>query len=701
MISDVFRKHKTYIFWVMLALLIVPFVMWGGNYGGAFGRNQYPGDGTGPIAQVGDQFISSEEYRQYLNSEIQRRIQTGQPATSEDLYRDGTAQKILDELVKSALVRREADKVNLRFDRQYLVELLKESNEFKNEKGAFDPQLWNDAVNEERDWNAVYETVRRQVQQQLFGERVLASARVLESDLKKQFEDEYTKFQLKYVAIDPKIDPTPEQIQAQYDKDPAAYQTPEQRKAEFVAVSLDPPRPAVLDEMLQKARGGADFAELAKQYSVSNTAQQGGTLQWIPADETLPPYRKVLADLKVGDVSEPVEAPSGYYIYKVEEERTNPETTKREVNAREILIRPQLTAEDRASREAQAQQLAAKAKETGDLQAAATAAGLPLQAASAFSIDSPAIENIPPQDVRPFRTGLAMIPQDAVSEIITGSKNLYVAKVLEVTPAVVQPLEAVRDRVVQDATESIRKSEDYTQQVAQLVDDIKTRAKSLADILVLHPELQAEIKQTGEFSVKDYNYSEGPLWNPRDVVQAVRSQAPDTLVGPLKDYLEKPHFVALVKQTPPDEKAWSEEFPKEKEALRASAIRTQQTRRFEDYVLDLYERAMQEVPVRTDPVALARALGIYEEGPTGETGAAGTTAPAPTPEATPGDSAATPAPLSPEGETVNTESASPPDAGGEPTPALPETTTPSADTTPQAAPGSDTQTATPPPSTSN
>ena len=63
---------------------------------------------------------------------------------------------------------------------------------------------------------------------------------------------------------------------------------------------------------------GADFAELAKEYSVDiNTKEEGGELGEFGKNETLPAFEEAVFALEPGDISKPVLTDLGYHIIKL------------------------------------------------------------------------------------------------------------------------------------------------------------------------------------------------------------------------------------------------------------------------------------------------------------------------------------------------------------------------------------------------
>jgi len=75
---------------------------------------------------------------------------------------------------------------------------------------------------------------------------------------------------------------------------------------------------AKADSLCLVIAGGADFAEVAKQFSEDpGSAKQGGKLPYVPATSFVKEYGDAAYALKVGEVSAPVQSAFGYHIIKL------------------------------------------------------------------------------------------------------------------------------------------------------------------------------------------------------------------------------------------------------------------------------------------------------------------------------------------------------------------------------------------------
>jgi hypothetical protein len=106
---------------------------------------------------------------------------------------------------------------------------------------------------------------------------------------------------------------------------------------------------AKIEELLERARAGEDFTELAKEYSEGPSAHRGGDLGFHPRESIDPDFEKVVFDLQVGEISDVFRTRYGYHIAKLEERRMRTfddmkdklkvslETSKRSTLSREFM----------------------------------------------------------------------------------------------------------------------------------------------------------------------------------------------------------------------------------------------------------------------------------------------------------------------------------------------------------------------------
>jgi len=93
-------------------------------------------------------------------------------------------------------------------------------------------------------------------------------------------------------------------------------------------------------DVYKRASAGEDFAKLAVAYSNSQTALEGGSLGWRKGTELPTFLADQVVDLKPGQVSQPVRAPTGFHIVKLNDVRgQSKQVVVDQVHTRHILMR--------------------------------------------------------------------------------------------------------------------------------------------------------------------------------------------------------------------------------------------------------------------------------------------------------------------------------------------------------------------------
>ncbi|MCF6284074.1 MAG: SurA N-terminal domain-containing protein [Candidatus Hydrogenedentes bacterium] len=584
-----------------------------------------PGNANGDIelASVGGVSIMASEFRRNLSTAARRQAaRGGETPTFKELEEQGVAGEIFEQMLTSALISSLEAKRGFRVEQSFLEDRLKEDPMFQDDAGNFNGARYNSWVkaNQRADWEVIYGSIAEQVSREVFmGGKLAAANRILDRDVEQQLIDQTSKIQMEYLKVEPPAVPTEAEIQAQYDKDGGeGYRKPQTYTVDYVAISLKPEGPSdKVKEILAKAKAGDDFAKLADENSDLAT-KNGGDLGWLEEREIELDYRKPLFALAVGGVSEPVKGPGGYYIYKVEEERINEETEKREVKARHIYIKVELSDLERADLEIKANALAEKTRETKDRRAAAAELGLPVATATGFSVLSTEIDGIPKVDAFQFRRGVDEEanrkddkgePAEAEFNVITGRDNLYVVQLVgDPTPGDIPPLSDIRDQVIDDATAAKRGSEEYKKLVTEYADKIVAQAKTLDEVKTMFPELNAQIKETRPFAKSEYLFQDQIYLQTPQIFDTLDGKEENVLAGPLTDFLGGTYFIALTNREEPteeDKATWDEDGKALRDRMLASA-------RFElttDYMADLSMRYLKaDSP---EPVNISLDLEIY------------------------------------------------------------------------------------------
>jgi peptidyl-prolyl cis-trans isomerase SurA len=83
----------------------------------------------------------------------------------------------------------------------------------------------------------------------------------------------------------------------------------------------------------------AKFEELARLFSNDGSAAKGGDLGWLYPGDTMPEFEAAMNNLKIGEVSQPVETSFGIHLIEVLERKSDDVSKERERNNARQAIR--------------------------------------------------------------------------------------------------------------------------------------------------------------------------------------------------------------------------------------------------------------------------------------------------------------------------------------------------------------------------
>jgi peptidyl-prolyl cis-trans isomerase SurA len=94
-----------------------------------------------------------------------------------------------------------------------------------------------------------------------------------------------------------------------------------------------------IDSLRERLVNGADFAELARQYSQDGSAAKGGDLGWVNPGDTVPEFEQAMNALKDGELSAVVQSPFGMHLIQVIERRQRDVSEERQRAAARQALR--------------------------------------------------------------------------------------------------------------------------------------------------------------------------------------------------------------------------------------------------------------------------------------------------------------------------------------------------------------------------
>ncbi|MCR4302425.1 MAG: SurA N-terminal domain-containing protein [Sulfuricaulis sp.] len=376
MLSAIREKTQGIIATFIVALIAIPFALWGVN-------SYFDSGGQINVAKVNGIDITQNEYR----NEIDRLRGRVEPKT---LDNPQFKLSLLNNLIDHTLIIRDAEHQGYRVGNAQLAEIIRNQSNFQRD-GKFDAGLYESLLRREgmnpkqfearvRDEilvthlqagisesrvitrSEMAEIARllsqmREVAYVVIGtESLIARVTVTPEDIEQYYSEHSEMFlipeqvRVEYLRLsaadhNQSYRPTEEELNRAYAEEAARYVTPEKHRASHILIIL----PAQAGEektkealariqgIAKQARSGSDFTGLAKKLSEdTTTASQGGDLGEIRRGVLPKELEDAVYALKPGEVSQPVRSTYGYHLVKLTKHA--PEKRKPLADVRQELV---------------------------------------------------------------------------------------------------------------------------------------------------------------------------------------------------------------------------------------------------------------------------------------------------------------------------------------------------------------------------
>lgn len=364
-----FRRRDTLVRWFMGGLLMLICLMLVVTLIPGLTSSSMGEDDT-TLGKVDGEAISGVD--------VQRRFQQMSrgrniPASLLGLY----APQILEQMMTDRAVLYEARRLGLRVTEAELAESLR-TNAMLYPGGQFiGAQRYRDLV--ETQLNMTVPQFEEMMRDQLLVEKlrrlVTDGITVGDAELDRDYRRSNDKVKVDYVYLKTtdftgQVHPTEAELQAHYQKNKASYRIQEKRSLKYVYLNPEQVKEAIevsdaeirrfyeqnrdsyrgqervqaahillktvdkspedvkqaekkINDLLAKARAGADFGELAKQNSEDVvTAGKGGDLGWVVRGQMVPEFEKVAFATEAGKISDAAKTQYGFHIVKVTAKET-------------------------------------------------------------------------------------------------------------------------------------------------------------------------------------------------------------------------------------------------------------------------------------------------------------------------------------------------------------------------------------------
>jgi peptidyl-prolyl cis-trans isomerase D len=429
------------------------------------------------------------------------------------------------------------------------------------------------------------------------------SVSVSDAEIASHFEGNKEQYRIpekrkvKYALIDidailQRTTVTPQDVQRHYEDNRQQFSTPEQMQASHILLKTEGKDDAAVkkqaEELLEKVKGGADFAALAKKVSEDPVSgAKGGDLGFFSREAMVKEFSDAAFALKPGEISGLVKSQFGYHIIKAGEKK--PATTST-VDA----VRPQIEdtlKRERAAKESEriAAELAGKMPKPADLDTVAKARGLTVGESGFFAQTDQSIAGL---GMSPMAISRAFELKDGeVSEAVQTSSGMAFLTVTGKEDSRVPALDEVKARVRDDL------------QKKKAIEVARQKASGLA----------AQLK-TGDFSAAAK--AAGLEAKPTDLI-ARGAPIPDVGMSPaidaaafalpeggVSDVITTDNGAVIVKVV--EKKApTADEIKTGRESVKSELLNQQRQRFYGSYMA----KARERMTIRSNPQVVAQVVG--------------------------------------------------------------------------------------------
>jgi peptidyl-prolyl cis-trans isomerase D len=452
------------------------------------------------VARVGDTEISQDAFRQRFDENRQRMMQMMGGAVDASYFeRPEIKKQILEQLVNEQVLLEANDKLGIRVPDERVKSEILGIAAFQKD-GKFDSDTYKMLLSTQGMTPRSFDDrIRDDLAVRTLPEQVGSTVLVTDADIdtylrlrdqKRDFRyakldapvaddsavsDEevqtyYTEHAQDYVtpervALDyVELDASKLEVNAQpddatlkerYEKDKTRYVSAEQREASHILVKVggkggpDDQKAALAkaDAIAKEAKGGKNFAELAKQSSEDlGSKNQGGDLGWLEKGTTDEAFEAALFAMNKGDISDPVLSAEGYHIIELRDVR--PGKTRSFEEVKPDLAKEYSTSErDRVYAEKAGRLTDLTYQDATSLEPAAKELGLTLQKTDLFARAGGTGLAANPNVLKAAFSDSVLVQNNNSDPIEIGPNHIIVVRISERKTATPKAIEEVRDQV--------------------------------------------------------------------------------------------------------------------------------------------------------------------------------------------------------------------------------------------------------------
>jgi peptidyl-prolyl cis-trans isomerase D len=535
---DFLRKQKrNWGITILLGIIIIVFVAF-------YGGSKYRDPATAEIAEVNGEIISQREFALQYERAVERYREILKGSLTREMIKGlNLRSNLVEELIQKKLVLQEARGLGLTATDDDLANHLGKAPEFQI-AGRFSKDRYLQILQANRLVPGQFEEEQRdQLTMQRLYSVILDSVHVTDAEVRDRYRLDQEKLNLYYIKLPvgdfvSQVKLTDDDIKKFYERNKESLKEPLKVQVDYLTYPYDQfassiqvsdkeigdyyqanlegkfrkPKEAKLryisiriaadadanqkkvtreraDRIVKEARGGKDFADLAKRESDDPTAAKGGDAGWIAQGQMMPAVEKSVFSLGKGAISDALETPVGFQIFKVEDIKNENTPTLKEASAE---ITTTLKGE-KAKREAAkiADRDRERALSGSDFNKLAQESGAKLSTTNWLSSGQVLPEIGDNQEF--YKNALALGPKD-ISPIIEGKNAYYILRLKQRIEPAIPPLENARGQIEKGLKES-KAYEMALQKGNSLIEQLRKEK----DIAKLAQANDLKLEETGWF----------------------------------------------------------------------------------------------------------------------------------------------------------------------------------------------------------
>ncbi len=588
------RQNMKIIFWVIVICFVGMMVFsWGMRISGTRGERS-----PRFLGKVNGVEIPYRQFQQSLRQVYQQEKQRSDTEPNIDRLREQTWNDIVQQILLSQVIEREKIGVSnaelIVYMRNNPPQFVRQQKAFQDSSGNFDLTRYHQFLDDPASYNNsntkqfllfLEQYVSRSLQLQKLQDRIFATVKVTDPEVREYFIDQNEKVKVSYIFAGPemfrdsevKVDQ--QEIRTYYDQHKEEFREEEKRRCQFVVWEK---RPSAADEeavrieaetVAAEIREGADFGQLAKELSDDGaTASKGGDLGWFGRGQMVEAFEKAAFALKTGQISDPVRTPYGWHIIKLVARKKAAGEEK--IRASHILFKVEASQKTIETLRKEAEDFISTAQEEG-FQTAAKARDLEVKDTGFFSKDGyiPGIGRAKSLVDFAFKN-----EPGAISPLYENRTGFWVLQLQEKKEAGIRAFEEVKAAIKRKLEEEQRR-----ERAKQRLEKVASELKEGASLEEAAKSVSLKVKTAGPFSRSDYLPGIGTRNQFISAAFRLRPGETSGIISTDRGY----YIIKVLEKQPIDEK----DFQAQKDEIRKKLLSQRQYEAYTTWLANLKQRA--------------------------------------------------------------------------------------------------------------